>query len=325
MNEILTNELRDQYLKTLSPEQTDFIRNHVRRGKKTIFANSMAKDKGIVLPEDLNSEEIEHLLEDWVLIDYIDNGFVNPDTPCECGRPLRYQYIVKHNKSNEQRTFGINHFEEHTGLPPNIVKLIKSGFQTIEYEMDELLIKIFNNWNIEEEVPFTLDEDYIYPIDMQKHLDANVPLLDRQIKRVKQQILSLSSGPKREVTDREFEAKDTQKISPFYATETQEPDPINLFSEEEMPLPKKENDLKPYALASEYRDAVFGYLTEGVTSTRIICELLMKNYHAPSERYYSGRPKIYVSVCFYLDLLVSKEKALHIGSLNLDDRYYKLT
>lgn len=321
MKEILTKEERDDYLKSLTPEQNEFIHNHVRRGKKTTFANLMAKDKGIVLPDDTDSVEIEHLLEGWVLVDYIDNGFVNPEMQCECGRPLRYQYIVKHNQSNEIRTFGINHFEEHTGISADIVKDIKSGFQKIDYEMDDLLVKHHQRWSLEEELPY-IPEDYSYPKDMQKHLDAKVPLLDRQIHRLKQQILSFEMGPdipRREENDE----GNIPNTSSFY--EAQEPDPINLFSEEEMPSPKEEQDLQTYVLTYKYRDAVMEYLNEGVTSSRVICELLIKNNNAPVERYtYSERPKIYVSVCFFLDLLVSKEKALHIGSLNLDDRYYKL-
>ncbi|WP_233254237.1 DUF3895 domain-containing protein [Salipaludibacillus keqinensis] len=319
MPEILTKEERDERMKTLTQEQKDFIQNHVRRGKKTTFANHMAKDKGIVLPQDTESEDIEHLLDGWVLIDYIDNGTVNPDTPCECGRPLRYQYIVKHIGSNEIRTFGINHFEEHTGLPAEIVKDIKNGFQQIDYEMDELLVKLHNDWRLEDEVPY-IPEDYPYPNDMQQHFDANVPLLDRQIKRLKQSVLSLNAGPRRDDQQHEPERK-TPVMESVY--EAQEPDPLNLFSEEEMPAPKEEKDLQAYVLAYEYRDAVLEYLSQGVKSARIICELLIKNNQAPADRYsFSKRPKIYVPVCFYLDLLVSKGEADHIGSLDLDDRYY---
>ncbi|WP_416150366.1 DUF3895 domain-containing protein [Salipaludibacillus sp. HK11] len=319
MKQILTKEERDDYMKGLDAEQKDFIQNHVRRGKKTTFANFMAKDKGIVLPEDTDSEEIEHLLEEWVLEDYIDNGYVNAETPCECGRPLRYQYVVKHNRTKEQRTFGITHFEEHTGLPAEIVKDIKSGFQKIDYEMDDLLVKLHQGWSLNESLP-NIPEDYTFPKDIQKHLDVNVPLLDRQIHRLRHVGEEI---PRREVTE-EIKEETIPASQSFY--EAQEPDPINLFSEEEMPAPKNEKDLQMYVLAPKYRDAVIGYLEDGVTSARVICELLIKNNSAPKGRYtYSERPKIYVSVCFYLDLLVSRGQATHIGSLNLDDRYYKLT
>ncbi|WP_280771742.1 DUF3895 domain-containing protein [Salipaludibacillus daqingensis] len=325
MKDILTKDERDSYLNSVTEEQKEFLNHHVRRGKKTIFANLMAKDKGIVLPEDTDSAEIEHLLEGWILIDYIDNGFVNEETPCECGRPLRYQYIVKHNVTNEIRTFGINHFEEHTGLPAEIVKDIKSGFLKIDYEMDELLLKLQQHWKLEDVIPF-IPEDFTYPNDIEKHLAANVPLLDRQIHRLKQQIASIDRGydiPRRDDDEVDETKRNLSHMDRFY--EAQEPDPLNLFSEEEMPSPKNEKDLQAYVLPNEYRDAVIKYLEEGVTSARVICELLIKNNRAPNDRYYfSERPKIYVPVCFYLDLLVSRGKAAHIGARDLDDRYYQL-
>ena len=79
----------------------------------------------------------------WSII--FDNGFINPDTPCECGRPLRYQYIVEHKPTNEARRFGITHFEGHTGVSASIINEIKKGFNSIDYEQDELLlIRLFS-------------------------------------------------------------------------------------------------------------------------------------------------------------------------------------
>ncbi|WP_158235143.1 hypothetical protein, partial [Pseudomonas sp. 2995-3] len=52
---------------------------------------------------------------------------------------------------------------------------------------------------------------------------------------------------------------------------------INLFGEEEIPDPKNEQDLAPYALEQKYRGAVLKNLEEGVSSARILSELLIKN------------------------------------------------
>ncbi|MBU9722408.1 MULTISPECIES: DUF3895 domain-containing protein [Bacillaceae] len=346
MKVVLPKEDRDEIFAKLTPAQQEFIQNSVKRGKKTIFANEMAADKGIVLPPGIESNEMEYLLDEWVLVDYIDNGFQNPETPCECGRPLRYQYIVKHKSTNEVRRFGITHFEEHTEIPAELVRRIKNGFQTIEYEMDELLIKLNDGWNIKDELPY-LPDDYEFPADMQQHLDANVPLLDRQVKRLKQKELSFVSGQgereQRESDGNRGSAESNTSAggenagtdtfsNPFgqvgtgaeISSNTAEAVTINLFGEEEVPDPKNEKDLVPYALDQKYRSAALKYLEEGVTSARILSELLIKNEGAPGERYTSRKPKIYVGVCFYLDLLVSRGQAKHIGKLELDDRYYKL-
>ncbi|MGR5991972.1 hypothetical protein ACT7C6_27525 [Bacillus paranthracis] len=139
--------------------------------KKTAFANVMALDKGIVLPNHATDAEIQSILDEWVLIEYIDNGERNANTPCECGRPLRYQYIVQHQTTKETRRFGITHFAEHTGLPAHIVKQIKDGFAVIDYERDELLVKLQDHWCLEDELSY-LPNEFTFPTDLQKQLDA---------------------------------------------------------------------------------------------------------------------------------------------------------
>ncbi|MFA9560589.1 DUF3895 domain-containing protein [Evansella sp. AB-rgal1] len=319
MSVMLTKEERDEIFQKLSDQQKDFIQNHVKRGKKTVFANAMAIDKGMVLPDNLHNDELEYLLDEWVLADYIDNGFTNPDTPCECGRPLRYQYIVRHKSTNEVRRFGITHFEEHTGIPAEIVARIKSGFQKIDYELDELLVKVNSDWGLEREIP-NIPDDFVFPKEMKAHVDADVPLLDRQVKRLKQQVMSVLNSPDREGVELEERSPRVKESKP----QVVEPVAITLFSEEEIPAPKVEKDIAPYALGVEYRDAVQKYLEEGVSSARIITELLIKNNGAPSKRFSTSKPKIYMAVCFYLDLLVSQEVAVHIGEQGQEDRYYKL-
>ncbi|MGR5965433.1 hypothetical protein ACT7DB_18470 [Bacillus cereus] len=66
----------------LLKNKKEFLQQHVKRGKKTAFANVMALDKGIVLPEHATDTEIQTILDEWVLIEYIDNGERNVDTPC---------------------------------------------------------------------------------------------------------------------------------------------------------------------------------------------------------------------------------------------------
>lgn len=180
---------RDELLNILSTEQREFIEFYVKRGKKTAFANVMAKDKGMMVPDSATVEEMEMLIDDWVLDDYIDNGFTNPDTPCECGKPLRYQYIVRHLSTNQIRRFGIKHFEEHTGLSALLIASIKKGFNQIDYERDELLTKIGDGWSVLDHVS-NIPSDLKIAKDIQNHLDANVPLLERQLNRLKRDIIT---------------------------------------------------------------------------------------------------------------------------------------
>lgn len=102
--------------------------------------------------------------------------------------PLRYQYVVKNIKTEDIRKFGITHFEEHTGFPPSLVKQIIKGIEKIDYEKDEILTKLESGWRLEYEQIIDIPSEVKIPKDIQQHMDLDLPLLDRQIKRLKQLI-----------------------------------------------------------------------------------------------------------------------------------------
>lgn len=301
MNVILNKDERESFLTLLTEQQRTFLMEHVKRGKKTVFANEMAKDKGIIIPDHATSEEVELLLEEWILENFIDNGFVNPDTPCECGRPLRYQYIVKHKSTNEIRRFGITHFEEHTGIPAELVHSIKKGFSNIDYELDEILQKVSQNWDLSREIELPLDMPI--PKDIQEFLSNNIPLLERQIKRLK--TLSTEFLFKQELKQEDSKYELPSFVEHEIEQEDRDGDQttfeFDLF--EEPKVVKERVPLLDFKLSNIYREAIIKYV-DSVSSARIITELLIKNEFAPKERYSTGKPKIYPQVCMFLDSLV---------------------
>lgn len=312
---------REHLLKTLplTLEQKDFLLHHVKRGKKTIFANYMAKDKGIVLPSHATGEEIEHLLDEWILEDYIDNGFVNPETRCECGRPLRYQYIVRHKTTNEKRRFGIDHFEEHTNIPSSIVKDIINGFHTIDYELDELLIKISENWTLGNYIRY-IPNEYNFPKNIKEHLELNVPLLDRQIELLKREIRLFNDAPPRTnekiiESDIDSQRNEIQNQISFNFDTIE-----STFQEVSATL----ENLHKVNLSQSLEEHIFQFIKAGTSSARVICELLIKNDLVSKERYLTGKPKIYVKVCQYLDSLVEDGVIKSRTVMGTDDRLYKL-
>ncbi|MBW8348806.1 DUF3895 domain-containing protein [Bacillus sp. IITD106] len=304
MKIVLSRSEKDTILDSLTPEQKVFIEHHVKRGKKTAFANVMAADKGMVIPEHADLEEAEMLLDEWILEDYIDNGFTNPETPCECGRPLRYQYIVRHKATNETRRFGIEHFKEHTGFSPEIISEIRKGFNVIDYEMDEILFKFQNHWNLREEIPF-LPDDFEMPEKFQKYLEVGLPLLDKHIEEFKKLIRDYMEQVREQ---RSFDYSESQSPSPFYAS----------------------FDIEDYIFEDTFRvdpesfskDKALEFLESGVSSTRILCELLIKHGYASVERYLTGKPKIYGPVCLYLESLTARDVVKRGQILGKDDRYY---
>jgi hypothetical protein len=321
MNLVLTVDERESLLSLLTDQQRTFILEHVKRGKKMIFANEMAKDKGLVLPTEASTEDIEMLLDEWVLEDYIDNGFINPETPCECGRPLRYQYIVKHKSTNEIRRFGITHFEEHTGIPAEIVSAIQKGFSAIDYEMDDLLSKIKNNWSLDDTKLFVPD-GFIFPKEIRNHLDNQVPLLDRHIQHLRKLVSQFRD-------ERESIKQDVPKVKKAFDWDFDNPiedDQVSfefdLFEEKEAQSPTTES-LPINNLSGPIKDKILQYLRT-VSSTRVICELLIKNHIVANQRYITGKPKIYPYVCFFLEGLVSQGE-LYLEDINgHEDRFYKL-
>ncbi len=313
---ILTVKERDRVLSSLDDVQTNFLQLHLKRSKKTVFANHMARDKGLVFPEDVPSDEIEMLLDEWILEDYIDNGFVNPETPCECGRPLRYQYIVKHKGTGTVRRFGITHFEEHTGIPPNLIKSIVNGFNFIDYELDELLYKIDTGWQIQNELPF-ITEDYIFPSDIQLHVNAYIPLLNRQVKRLK--LAYIAAKEEEQLLRRQIEVEVRSKKNNI-VDEEQAPWQETFFENQE--LPAIDIGHKDFVIA-EYRDVIMKYLDQGISSTRVLCELLIKEHGASRERYSTSKPKIYPSVCMHLETLVKQGNLSLLRIKNTEDRYYE--
>jgi hypothetical protein len=312
MKVYLDQETRDGLLNKLSEALRNFLKEHVKSGKKTEFANFMAKQKGMVLPQAANEREVELLLDEWILIDYIDNGYVSEETPCACGRPLRYQYIVKHKQTQETRRFGITHFEEHTGLPANIVKGIKDGFERIDYELDELLLKLSNGWNIKNEIPF-IPDGLELPKDIKHQFSLQLPLLDSQLSRLKELI--------NESLERPVVEQIKNKTVHFVPNKVDDSPQLCLFNDEVSE--EVEVSSGEFLLSDDLQNYILEFLNSGAESARIICELLIKNHGAPKDRYNTGKPKIYGAVCIYLDSL-HHDNIVQLKTLSHADRIYQL-
>lgn len=176
------DQLNNAY-QSLTPEQRLFLDEHVRRGKKTEWLNTWAKKLGAVLSEEekQNPEaSMERLLE-WILIDYEEGLTVSPERRCECGRALKRRYTIQHKTSGTIYRLGIVHFEEHTGLPPDLVRLIQNGLKKIDLERTEILTKVLDGWTMQ--VPI-IDGMKLNDND-RMHLGSGLPLLERQLKRIR--------------------------------------------------------------------------------------------------------------------------------------------
>jgi hypothetical protein len=141
-----------------------------------------AKKKGAVLDSSEldDPEKVMETLLDSVLLDYEDSLTINPDTRCECGRALRYRYTILHKETGKIYKLGRVHFEQHTGLDAETVRLVMKGFKEIDTERAEILSKVISKWTL----PFVIPLDLAVPKDMQEQLRVNLPLLNRQLYRL---------------------------------------------------------------------------------------------------------------------------------------------
>jgi len=71
-----------------------------------------------------------------------------------------------------------------------------------------------------------------------------------------------------------------------------------------------------------FRNAIDRYLSEGLESAMQMAERLLKEEGAPKERLITGKPKIYIDVCQYLDSLNNVQ--IIEDKVDKTDRIYRL-
>ena len=58
---------------------------------------------------------------------------------CDCGKALKYQFVMKSTKTNQTINLGISHFADHLGISQVVANEIKTGVNHIDIALDELL------------------------------------------------------------------------------------------------------------------------------------------------------------------------------------------
>ncbi|NRD77308.1 hypothetical protein HPT25_07325 [Bacillus sp. BRMEA1] len=176
--ELLTKQEVHKYMSLLSEEQRTFLLEHGKQSKKSKWLEVLARNKGITFHEDMSTEELEKLIDDWVLVEVLDSGYGNKNYRCICGTPLRYQYIVHNKKNGETVGLGVKCFENHTMLPNQVVRDILKEFHHIDLERDEILHKVvFSEY-------FDI-KPYLYidsiPESILQQAQLHLPLTNKQI------------------------------------------------------------------------------------------------------------------------------------------------
>ncbi|WP_127530470.1 DUF3895 domain-containing protein [Paenibacillus kobensis] len=305
---ILEVEVRDELVSRLNESQRQYLTEVMVRGRRTAFANAMARQKGYHIPEDTDVTQIEQMLDDWIYTGYIDAGKVSPDLRCECGRPLRYQHQVEHKATGERKYFGIEHLKEHLSIDAAVVSAIKKGFDAVDYELDELLVKMNGSWSVDPELLLLKP----LPDDVLMHRTLDLPLLDKQVQRLRQMRAAAiaANRPQPAAQERKPAAKAEIVAEPFDLFDWQEE--TESKAEGEGPEPPT------FELDYTYHGKVKAYLTGGIQSARVICELLIEEHGASNRRFLTGKPKLYMGVCMFIESL----DGFKLLAISAEDRNY---
>jgi hypothetical protein len=193
MRVYLSREERLRIMEPLTNNQKDFLQTYVRRGMATVYARKLA---GYLSDKDQARAVVETFMDNW---DFVGHVYVSDDNwraaglRCSvCGRSLREQYTIQHKQTGEVLHLGESHFAVHTGLPEFVVKQITKEMGQIDYELDELLMKIRDGWVM----PFPIPDGFSWPddlLDLKNQLDLGLPLLDKQLDRLRTYLRKLES------------------------------------------------------------------------------------------------------------------------------------
>lgn len=291
-------EERSEILEDLTEDQRSYLLERLKRGKRTLFSNELARSKGTYSGSD---QELDREINDWEFIELLDGGLGNRPFRCECGMPLRYQYIVKNTETGEIKKFGKDHFEFHTGIPASVVKDIIKGFTQIDFELDEMLYKVMNGWDrkvLTEAKAVNIE----LPEEIQELIKLDLPLLNRQINRL-YRMIQKEKGARRKALRQPEAAKAITRAAPKK---------LNVIPKVSSPL------------GEEIHQAIIRLIENtGTTSVLEVCSEINQFSHPFKGFYDSGKPKSFVYVAMVLDQLVD-QGVCQLDSKTFDDRWYSV-
>ncbi|WP_126429906.1 hypothetical protein [Brevibacillus marinus] len=311
----LEGSIYDRAISLCTVEQQEFINNMMRRGKRTAWLNALAAIKGIVVSPYDDEETIAQKIGGWILYHYEDFGA--RQGKCECGQAIRYAYHVVHVETGDELTLGSTCIERYTGLDANTVAAIIKGMKVIDLEREEILRKIIAGWKLSFEIPAGLE----LPSDIQQHLDLQLPLLDRQITRLKK----LVDNYNREQRRNDLFAGIQGSIDLLGSDESE-----GFFLEDELDgkrIGNKNEKVPNYSSIPEsWANKVNGFIQHAATSgIHTVNALEISNWVAKvfgfdQDRYLTGKPRTYYLVARYLD----SHPQLEVVNGNTENIWYRV-
>ncbi|MFB0832076.1 hypothetical protein ACEU2D_21090 [Brevibacillus laterosporus] len=311
-------------MESLRMEQQDFIQQQMRRGKRTAWLNAMAEIKGIVLSPSDDELTIEKKIGGWILENYEDLGERNGK--CECGMSLRYVYQVVHVETRDSFILGSSCIHTYTGLDAKTVNKVINKMKLIDLEKDEILKKVVNGWRL----PIFIPKGLELPTDIKRHLELELPLLDRQLLRLKK-LINKSQWEKQQIILSDIEKKtnkttqeDISKFDLFWnESETASSQETTIFSSGRRCKKEVPNILSiPDSWIAVIHDQLNQLQSSGqlYVTSREMADYVAHAFGYEEDRYVTGKPRTYYLVARYMDHL----ERLEVREGSLQDVVYRL-
>lgn len=309
MFKLLSQKEREHLLSQASEEQQDFLLNKVKRGKRTIFGNIMMNEKiNAIRSIDITLTQDEKDVMDWDIIDFVDFGKGNRFGKCACGISLRFMFTVQHTKTGKTIEYGKVHLSDFLNIDVKDINGLINNLHVIDYELDELLQKIESKdygFEIYEQVSDKIDVSK----DIKQHIQANVPLLERQINRLYSEFKKLS--------DEEWEAErkaflETERQRQLLLKEQQE---IMLRERRERDRAILETTKGQLHHSATFDEIAYSLVLSGVNSAVEISHMMINHFGADKRISVSTMKRPYI----YFDVLFALNKEVAKGNINIDE------
>lgn len=337
--ETLSQKERNQLLALVTDQQRDFLMNQLKRGRETIFARFMMSEKvhAIIAADDIELKDDEQNVVDWKIINYIDHGFGNRHGKCACGRSLRYEFTVQHTKSQKTITYGKDHLAQFLNLNVRDIDSVLNNIREIDYELDEILLKIKSK-DYGYEILEELEGKVEIPKDIQEHVDRNIPLMNKHIrrlerliheiereeanKRIEEQVIERNKRSKEQFVERNKEIETDWKVRERRIEEYQI---ARKLIEKRFEQEFYETQKKDFAIISAVNEQLppnsnlgeiaFAFVKNGVTSATKVSHLIREHYNVNKEISIG----IYNRPIIYMDVLKALMHYAEQGELVLDE------
>lgn len=318
LNNPLSKEERDNLLQLVTEEQKDFLLHKLKRGRETIFGNFMLSEKvhAIQSADEIELSEDEQDVVDWKIVEYVDHGLGNRLGKCACGRTLRYEFTVQHTKTKKTITYGKHHLADFLNLKVRDIDDVLYELNAIDYELDELLLKIKDDdygYEIIDELANKVD----LPADIQEHVKFHVPLLNRQIKRLSKIVENmtreewLKQVKEQSVKEYKVQSEAFQKAKEIIVK--------RLKNEEQQ---KQTEEQKVIDVISTYlpstaplEEIALSLVKNGISSAVQISDIIRKNFNVDKRVSMGIKARPYI----YMDVLLALMAYVERGDLIFDE------